>query len=419
MRNTAEITRAIEDENFNWLGRDTFIESFSDYLLSENSSKHVCIDGVWGSGKTTTVQGIINHIKRSSSDSTPPLLLYFDSWKLEHYEHPLFALLKVIKDSSNEMFGEITDALSDNSIKIHGSLNFPLFNVSLESGRESLNNKILHSAEYIDSLNQLMVEVIKKYKVEQGNTLIIFIDELDRAKPDFALKVIEMFHHLQDELPTHVVYSVDMNQLNSIIKHYYGYEYNTEIFTHKVFDSIIPLKKLSSSITKDYIKRRFPQSNFLAVAPLTDMIVKYCSISQLESLRSINRICLNLENRIKACFPYNKSLENHFFLESRQYAGWGYVELFVILESLVDPIKFRSFLKGHQIEELADLIAKYKGDTVRKEIWDLLLDSYKQSNGGNLNSKNVEDLNRENIMIALKNIFNPPSSWDTQSIFTI
>lgn len=388
--------------------------------MSEELSKHVCIDGVWGSGKTTTVLGIIQYLQRSPSDQDPPLILYMDSWKLEHYEHPIFALLKVIKDNSEEIFSEICDSISNQSFKIQGVLNILPLSFSLDSKIESSNNQILHFAEYIDTLNQLMVDVIQKYKEERGNKLIIFIDELDRAKPDFALKTLEMFHHLQDSLPTHIVYSVDMNQLNSIIKHYYGYEYNTEIFTHKVFDNIIPLKKLSKDVTKNYIKGRFPQNNLVAITPLTEMIIKYASISQLESLRSINRICINLETRIKTCFPNNTgSLENNFFLESRKYAGWGYIELFVILETMINPIKFHSFLKGNQLEELADLILRFKNDTVRKEIWDLLLDSYKQSYGGNTNSKNVEDMNRGDITIALRNIFTPPGNWDTQSIFNI
>src|SRR5699024_7012054 len=138
-------------------------------------------------------------------------------------------------------------------IEPQAGLNLPFVNLAISKNEHDTYNRLLSESEYIDVLNEMMINAVKKFKEERANELIIFIDELDRAKPDFALRTIEMFHHLQDELPTHVVYSVDMNQLSSIIKHYYGYEYNIEIFTHKVFDEVVPLKKLTKDEVVSYI----------------------------------------------------------------------------------------------------------------------------------------------------------------------
>src|SRR5699024_3919291 len=84
MRNKAEIEQAIKKSDFNWLGRKTFIEDFINHLKKRPVSSHICINGVWGSGKTTTILGIIKHLREK--DEQNPLVIYLDVWKYEHYQ---------------------------------------------------------------------------------------------------------------------------------------------------------------------------------------------------------------------------------------------------------------------------------------------------------------------------------------------
>src|SRR5699024_1561063 len=117
---------------------------------------------------------------------------------------------------------------------------------------------------------------------------------------NFALRTIEMFHHLQDELPTHIVYSVDMNQLSSIIKHYYGYEYNVEIFTHKVFDEVISLKKLARKDIELYIDGKIRDiGTHFNVEDVRNLIMKYLKLNQIESLRTLNKTCENVVRQLE------------------------------------------------------------------------------------------------------------------------
>lgn len=103
MRNKSEIKKAIKDPDFNWLGRKPFISDFIKHLQNQTESMHICVNGVWGSGKTTTIMGIIDQLDKID-DATKPLVLYLDAWKYEHYQNPLFALLKVMQKESSEKF---------------------------------------------------------------------------------------------------------------------------------------------------------------------------------------------------------------------------------------------------------------------------------------------------------------------------
>jgi len=291
-----KIVEMTEKKDFTYLGREDFIKELSGYIMSRKESTHICLEGVWGSGKTTTLQGLIKELEK---DSKEPLILYVNAWKYEHYEHPIFAIIKEMEEQEPKIIEYIKQEFRKQSYSLQPSLNLPVLNLSL--GRKTNEeSEILSSAEYIDKLNEFMIQAIEKYKAEKSNTLIILIDELDRAKPDFVIRTLEVIHHLRDDLPTHIVYSVDMNQLNSIIKHYYGYEYNTEIFTHKIFDVIFPLKVIEEQEVKEYIKKRFldfrPNHNS---SLLTQILIDTMDGSQLNSLRTINKLIDNISSNLK------------------------------------------------------------------------------------------------------------------------
>lgn len=412
MKTKKSIEKLTKNSNFNWLGRNSFIKEFSDYLLSQEESMHVCINGVWGSGKTTTVLGIIDYL--SSKESEKPLILYLDAWKYEHYGHPLFSLLKVMEEESPEIYEIIKSNLNDISIETNLALSFSLFSISASAKNDGPTNQVLALAEYTDALNKLMVEAVKCYKAEKNNKLVIFIDELDRAKPEFALKTIEMFHHLQDDLPTHIVYAVDINQLNSIIKHYYGYDYNVEIFVHKVFDVIIPLMKLSEIEVKRYISNIFEEAQCaFNIDYLVNIILSYFRSEQIDSLRTINKVCekviLNLNQ------GYFKTA-NDQFRRSDYYLGrdylWGYVELLIAIEILylTNPLEVNNFLKGNNFEVLFDYLLNHKNENNEMMLWVLVNASFNYGNDEKAEQINSENMERNEFILGLKRLFIPPKT---------
>src|SRR5699024_11173985 len=279
------------------------------------------------------------------------------------------------------IFDIIKDDFQKREIKLQAGLNLPSFNLTMSKNEYAPYNRFLNESEYIDVLNKMMIEAVKKIKEEKSNELVIFIDELDRAKPDFALRTIEMFHHLQDELPTHVVYSVDMNQLSSLIKHYYGYEYNVEIFTHKVFDEVISLKKLSRDEIAAYIDLKFETLSVnYSITSLRNLIMKYMNHNQLESLRSINKVCESIVQKLQS--GYFKPSQD-VFLRFKYYLGrddflWGYVELLIALEvfMLIDSMKVYEFLRSENINELLNYIQMKEMNNDRNELEDLIAASY-------------------------------------------
>ena|SRR5690625_3198373 len=215
--------------------------------------------------------------------------------------------------------------------------------------------------------------------------------------------MLELFHHLHDELPTHIVYSVDLNQLSSIIKHHYGYEYNVDIFTHKVFDEVINLHKLTENVLENYIDNIFMKSNIAYKnRELTRLIMIHGRQQHLESLRTINKLCDKLIIKLNTGFLKNYSFNNYFLGEADFV--WGYVELLIILEiiSLENPLMIYSFLRGENMDELLKVIENRE---LSIEMKHLIKESYNYKSVENDKCDDYELLDEKDKQIALKNLF--------------
>lgn len=425
MRNKTKILEAIKKPNFNWYGRERFVKDFIKYLSSLEESTHICLNGVWGSGKTTTILGIKDKLKNIKGDEKP-LVLYIDAWKYEHYEEPIFALIKVIEKEVKQIFSIIETEIKNRKLRISAELNVPLFNIKMSKETEEAYNQILNKAEYIDLLNKIMITAVKEFKKEKSNNLIIFVDELDRAKPEFVLKTLEMFHHLQDELPTHIVYSVDLGQLNSIIKHYYGYEYNADIFIHKVFDEVITLEKLTINSIENYILGNLEDlSPKINIHRLKELMIKYMKQEHLESLRTINKICTKLRRELnKGYFLRRDNFGySNYFLGDTSVFLWEYVELLIVLiiYLLDEPLKFYNIQRGDSIEELFYFINSANRESDAEGIDRLIETSFNYNLEDKITYKDmdynqrIEGLRR--VFIPLADEFNKISVFSEFEVF--
>src|SRR5699024_10803320 len=57
---------------------------------------------------------------------------------------------------------------------------------------------------------------------EKGNRLVVFIDELDRCKPSYAVRLLERIKHYFSHENITFVFSVNINELRHTIEKHYG-----------------------------------------------------------------------------------------------------------------------------------------------------------------------------------------------------
>jgi Cdc6-like AAA superfamily ATPase len=174
----------IDDKELSLLGRERFFNILKTEIINYQDDIRVAIDGSWGTGKTIFLKKLIDDLKQK--DGIFPV--YIDAWQNDYFENPLLTMivqLKTIPEFAEEFF----DRLEKYKIKnFHLSINVGLFGVSQDfqkSGKELLD--VIEQSTYIINV---LSEAINMTMQKSNKKIVLVIDELDRCKPDFAVRFI-------------------------------------------------------------------------------------------------------------------------------------------------------------------------------------------------------------------------------------
>ncbi len=148
--------------------------------------------------------------------------------------------LGVIKDTDIESIKDIkNDLASETSITLSKYIED-----KINSFAEEKNDIKV----FKDNLT-LLGESIKKV---QSFPLLIIIDELDRCKPDFSLKLIERVKHLFSVENVSFLFLVNIEQLENIIRNIYGNNIDANNYLHKFINITTKLPKLELQGSNKY-----------------------------------------------------------------------------------------------------------------------------------------------------------------------
>ena len=296
----------------NSIGRNNSLLKFIEMLNYQDDSYSIALDGRWGSGKTFFVKQcklvldclndenqctykdqILNVV---SQDEIPKLkkinfkTVYFDAWKNDSDLDPIVSLSKSIATTA---FSIKTKAKS----------------LAIEAGKNLVETATKEIAKIdIDSiLNIFRTEenIEAKFKKElaslipENGRLIVFIDELDRCRPTYAIKLLERVQHFFDNNKITFIFSVNLYELKNTIKKLYGPSFDGDRYLDRFFYSIISLPDANytyknindlSSGEKDYleycdeISQKFnfslrEQNHFLSMIDITGVKNRFLSFN--------------------------------------------------------------------------------------------------------------------------------------------
>lgn len=228
----------------------------------------LALDDKWGNGKTSFVKMMESEIKINYSEKIE--VIYFDAFKSDYQSDPFIALTANIyamtkKDSDLEKLGgkllNIGKKLGA-SFAIHGSkLAISTVTAGLVSGTglekmgESISESLSSPLEmYIEEkikTSEKEVATIEKFGEtltdihKKSNKKILFIiDELDRARPDFSLELLEKIKHIFSVEGVIFLLVVNREQFEKSIESKYG-NINSKLYLNKFVHYWFTLPKVS------------------------------------------------------------------------------------------------------------------------------------------------------------------------------
>lgn len=266
------------------ISRNNDIFRFIDILNTIEDCCSIALDGNWGCGKTffvkqtkmimdahnkcvTSVDETVRQeiIQKHSEyrpleelKMQPQICVYYDAWENDNDEDPILSLVYCVMQS---MDVDYSLKESPNCLQVGLSI------LELISGKNF--GKIIEKLRGEDPLSMLKKEKdlhreISKFldsiMCERGNRLVIFVDELDRCKPEYAVKLLERVKHYFENDHISFVFSTNMKQLQHTIRRYYGDKFDAYKYLDRFFDFCIPMPKADYS--KFYTSMNFNDSYY-------------------------------------------------------------------------------------------------------------------------------------------------------------
>lgn len=285
-----EIIRSLLEDS---IGRRKNLFNFIKLISGIEKNEIITLNGAWGSGKTFFIKqfeilvnfinnynengelvneelktnnllclndistqqiaelnNIINNSDkklRECFEGSQTNCLYFNAWEYDNNDEPILSIIyKIINDFpylsaylEEKDFKEITSIIDIVSL----SLSKGNFKASDYYTSKDLVAAINTSEEIKNKINVIFDKLLE----ENSNKMIIVIDELDRCKPTYTLKLLEEIKHYIKNKNIIIILTTNIQQLSNTIKNIYGLKFDVDEYLDKIIDitfSLPPIDKM-------------------------------------------------------------------------------------------------------------------------------------------------------------------------------
>lgn len=219
-----EFTFQTRDE-FN---RRPFAERIINLLKSDIDISPMAIDGAWGTGKSEFCIKTLRLIEQEHRDSMIPI--YINAFAEDHVDKPLETILSSLYAtfSENESKKEILQQLLNVGIQLGSIASKTLLTSLFPAGLKVIDNAVdivLGNIFQQHAQANKKIEELKKSLsslTNQKQKIVIFVDELDRCRPDFAVHFLEVLKHIFEIENIRIVLVCNLDLLRDAISHQYG-----------------------------------------------------------------------------------------------------------------------------------------------------------------------------------------------------
>ena len=379
------------------LDRNESVLQFVKFCNAQEGKCSIALNAQWGYGKTFFVKQAkmlfealngfstsLNEEERSAVKKAfftyigteenplniqPHFCVYYDAWSNDNDVDPVLSLVYEIVRTTK------CDYLLPN---IHDIAKIAVAIIELFTGKniegiiEALSGEdLLSTIEAQKSIQDTVKAFFDSLMEEKGNRLIIFVDELDRCKPDFAVRFLERIkHYFSDERIT-FVFSVNLGELQHTIKRFYGEGFDAGRYLDRFFDYRVQLPPA--------VMDRYYQEVGLYDMHAFDKICRAVAKHYTFSLREL--VKFTYSTKIAADSLIHNSYSGSSERNAMVVATYLFVPV-IMGVMMVDSNLYNDFIRGRNSAPLVDII---KDESIAMSVCSLLLDQNEVFSGERYN----------------------------------
>lgn len=406
------------------IARNDDLFYFVRILSGLNSGSAVALNAAWGSGKTffvkqakmlidihnpnsdidieclnpeeiASIKDVYNKHNSGTEKYDMPKMatVYYDAWKYDDTEDPLLSLLYCIMNRFGESVPEdkvaVIKKFAKQSVSILSSAARYITGINVQEILETIKNYAEACEDTVkeqksnESLEKRINSFLNDVVLEDEEKLIIFIDELDRCNPQYAVKLLERVKHYFNHPKVIFVVSYNKSELQHSIKTLYGSEFSADKYLERFFDYEFGLSTIDAGSYLDSLGcSNTVHLNMKAVAKIYSFQMRelckyYDCVNNATAMikKLISNNIYSQEKSLEFCIIWFlpvivglRFYNENYYREFIEGKGFKYYEAFYDLRIRNKEHHFGQLISGiEQIDENYNGIMKNRVDPVSME----------------------------------------------------
>lgn len=283
-----------------------YAQGFLGNILNKETPYVLLLEANFGMGKTHFVTRFTKFLRQNNVNT-----IYFSAWENDYIPDPFLAFSKeIITFIKNKYIGKKICSKGKSVFdKIEGvaeaiSFNLPFCTIDCKTIIDRFKKE---DKDPVKELRKTLSDFIKSLPNEK---LVLIVDELDRCRPDYAMKTLEVIKHFFDVEGLFIIVSSNEISLNNCVEALYGINQNSkndgnkaEWYLNKFFDSREPFYKPDYKKVVDDFEFEIKLKNIMESNKLLPDGDRYNSINTLKSKLAYyaENMQLTLREAINAC----------------------------------------------------------------------------------------------------------------------
>ena len=242
----------IEDSEpyaWDWLGREDFGSGLRRLTTYGSGSGSILVDGAWGVGKTTFLRMWTASMRKEGRP-----VVEINAWKGDYADAP-FDNIVLQFERELVQFGKLhskwkravariplllTVALFEVWAQAHGIYTLVLVANVVKALRQAARSSPSEE-QRMNNLKANLGGAARRHWKKSRNSLVLVIDELDRCRPDYALRFLETMKHVFEVDYVTFVVGANAQELAYAVTGVYGADFDGAGYIERFFDIKLPL----------------------------------------------------------------------------------------------------------------------------------------------------------------------------------